>query len=157
VASGRKFGFTDAGAFTTTPSATSNISGSYPLTSPLKRINAAALFKYEITPQVEIYGRAMFTIRAPRRPARRAPRLPRSTRRWGSARTTLPDRCHPQPAHLRERHGAGQRLALAGRAGAGQLRHRAQHAAGAGRSARPADAAIKWNVYAQYGRSTRTR
>jgi outer membrane receptor protein involved in Fe transport len=61
VASGRKFGFTDAGAFTTTPSATSNISGSYPLTSPLKRINAAALFKYEITPQVEIYGRAMFT------------------------------------------------------------------------------------------------
>lgn len=61
VASGRKFGFTDAGAFTTNPSATSNISGSYPLTSPLKRINAAALFKYEITPQVEFYGRAMFT------------------------------------------------------------------------------------------------
>jgi hypothetical protein len=43
VASGRKFGFTDAGAFTTTPSATSNISGSYPLTSPLKRINGRAV------------------------------------------------------------------------------------------------------------------
>ncbi|WP_255504925.1 hypothetical protein [Novosphingobium sp. EMRT-2] len=27
----------------------------------MKRINVAALFKYEITPQVEIYGRAMYT------------------------------------------------------------------------------------------------
>ncbi|WP_103098363.1 TonB-dependent receptor domain-containing protein [Novosphingobium guangzhouense] len=61
VASGRKFGFTDSGEFTTNPSATSNVSDRYPLVSPLKRINVAALYKYEITPQIEVYGRAMYT------------------------------------------------------------------------------------------------
>ena len=61
VASGRRFGFTDQGAFTTTPSATSNLSGSYPLVSPLKRINVAALYKYEVAPAIELYGRAMYT------------------------------------------------------------------------------------------------
>ena len=35
VASGRKFGFTDQGDFTTNPSATSNLSAIYPLVSPL--------------------------------------------------------------------------------------------------------------------------
>lgn len=61
VASGRKFGFTDSGAFTTSPSATSNISSSYPLISPLRRFNAALLFKAQLSPSVEAYGRAMFT------------------------------------------------------------------------------------------------
>ncbi len=61
IASGRKFGFTDSGQFTTSPSATSNISASYPLIEPLKRINAAALFKYEISPAVEAYGRVLYT------------------------------------------------------------------------------------------------
>ncbi|MBV8238705.1 MAG: TonB-dependent receptor plug domain-containing protein, partial [Sphingomonas sp.] len=61
VASGRRFGFTDGGQFTTNPSATSNISANYPLIEPLKRINAAALFNYEITPAVELYGRVLYT------------------------------------------------------------------------------------------------
>ncbi|MEE4450984.1 TonB-dependent receptor domain-containing protein [Novosphingobium resinovorum] len=60
VASGNTFGFTDSGAFTDSPASTSNISSRYPLTSGLKRINAAALFKYELTPAIEVYGRAMF-------------------------------------------------------------------------------------------------
>ncbi|WP_052507712.1 TonB-dependent receptor domain-containing protein [Sphingomonas hengshuiensis] len=60
VVSGKSFGFTDSGAFTTSPTATSNISSSYPLVSGLKRINAAALFKYELSPAIEVYGRAMF-------------------------------------------------------------------------------------------------
>ncbi|MCW3838116.1 TonB-dependent receptor domain-containing protein [Sphingomonas canadensis] len=61
VSSGRVFGFTDDGQFTTAPSATSNISDQYPLVSSLKRMNVAALFKYELTPAVEVYGRAMYT------------------------------------------------------------------------------------------------
>jgi outer membrane receptor protein involved in Fe transport len=61
VASGRVFGFTDSGQFTTTPSATSNISASYPLVEPLKRVNVTALFKYHVTPDIEMYGRAMYT------------------------------------------------------------------------------------------------
>lgn len=61
VASGRVFGFDAKGAFTTTPPATSNISSTYPLIEPLKRINVAGLFKYDLTPSVELYGRAMYT------------------------------------------------------------------------------------------------
>ena len=61
VASGNTFGYTDAGAFTTSPSATSNISARYPLVSGLKRFNATALYKYEITPDIEVYGRVMYT------------------------------------------------------------------------------------------------
>lgn len=61
VASGRRFGFDAAGAFTTTPTATSNISSSYPLIVPLERYNAAALFSYEVAPIFEIYGRVLYT------------------------------------------------------------------------------------------------
>lgn len=61
IASGNTFGFGSNGAFTDAPTATSNVSDRYPLVSGLKRINAAALFKYEIAPAIEVYGRAMFT------------------------------------------------------------------------------------------------
>ncbi|WP_058755167.1 TonB-dependent receptor plug domain-containing protein [Sphingomonas endophytica] len=61
VASGRRFGFGDDGTFSLTPATTSNLSGRYPLISPLKRINVAALYKYALAPQIELYGRAMYT------------------------------------------------------------------------------------------------
>ncbi|QIG80185.1 TonB-dependent receptor domain-containing protein [Stakelama tenebrarum] len=61
VSSGRTFGFTDDGQFTLTPSAVSNISDQYPVVSGLERINVAALFKYELAPAVEAYGRVMYT------------------------------------------------------------------------------------------------
>ena len=60
VASGRAFSFTSAGAFTTTPQ-TSNFSSQYPLIEPLKRFNVAAFLKYNLTDNVELYGRAMYT------------------------------------------------------------------------------------------------
>ncbi len=61
IASGRKFGFDASGAFTTTPPATSNISANYPLIEPLKRINVAALYKYDVTDSIEAYGRILYT------------------------------------------------------------------------------------------------
>lgn len=61
IASGRKFGYDANGAFTLTPPATSNISARYPLIVPLKRYNLAALFNYEVTPGLEVYGRALYT------------------------------------------------------------------------------------------------
>ena len=61
IASGRRFGYDANGAFTLTPPATSNISASYPLIVPLKRYNLAALFKYDLLPGLELYGRALYT------------------------------------------------------------------------------------------------
>ncbi|ASG24556.1 TonB-dependent receptor plug domain-containing protein [Nitrospirillum viridazoti] len=61
VASGRKFGFDGSGQFTTSPSATSNISSEYPLIEPLNRYNATALYHYDLFDNVELYGRAMYT------------------------------------------------------------------------------------------------
>ena len=61
VASGRRFGFDANGALTTTPSPTSNISDTYPLIVPLERVNVAALFSYEFSPAIEVYGRALYT------------------------------------------------------------------------------------------------
>lgn len=61
VASGNVFGFDEDGNFTTSPATTSNLSSTYPLVSGLKRLNATALYKYEITPDIEVYGRMMYT------------------------------------------------------------------------------------------------
>jgi iron complex outermembrane recepter protein len=60
VASGRAFSFTSDGAFTTTPQ-TSNFSSQFPLIEPLKRFNVASFLKYNLTDNVELYGRVMYT------------------------------------------------------------------------------------------------
>lgn len=60
VASGRFFAFDAAGNFTTTPQS-SNFTSQYPYIEPLKRINASLLYKYALTDDIELYGRAMFT------------------------------------------------------------------------------------------------
>jgi len=60
VASGRKFSITSGGDFTTTPQ-TSNFSSQFPLIVPLKRYNVTGLFQYDLTDRVQLYGRAMYT------------------------------------------------------------------------------------------------
>jgi outer membrane receptor protein involved in Fe transport len=155
IASGRKFGFDGSGAFTTTPSATSNISASYPLIEPLKRINAAALFKYEVVPGVEAYGRILYT----------------------NARTQESGTPGPNPPVIAQTVGINQNNAFLTPQIAGQLtfvngvaqvgvsrslaelglitynteRDTAQFQLG---FRGPLAGAIKYDVYAQYGRST---
>ena len=60
VASGRAFSFDGTGAFTLTPQ-TTNYSSNFLIVQPLKRINASAFFKYDLTDAVELYGRAMYS------------------------------------------------------------------------------------------------
>jgi iron complex outermembrane receptor protein len=155
VATGRKFGFTDAGAFTTTPSATSNISDSYPLVSPLKRINVAALYKYEITPQVEIYGRAMFTNTRTEETGTPGA-TPASVNRTVSIAQNNPFLTNDIRNQLTFVNGAAQvnvsrSLAELGLITYATERNTLQVQTGL---RGPLTDKIKWNVYAQYGRST---
>ncbi|HUD28978.1 MAG TPA: TonB-dependent receptor [Novosphingobium sp.] len=155
VASGRKFGFTDSGAFTTTPSATSNISDSYPLVSPLKRINVAALYKYEITPQVEIYGRAMYT-NARTEETGTPGATPASVNRTVSISESNPFLTDDIRNQLTFVNGAAQvnvsrSLSELGLINYETERNTLQLQTGL---RGPLTSAIKWNVYAQYGRST---
>ncbi|WP_068082532.1 TonB-dependent receptor domain-containing protein [Novosphingobium rosa] len=155
VASGRKFGFTDAGAFTTNPSATSNISGSYPLTSPLKRINAAALFKYEITPQVEFYGRAMFTHMRSQETGTpgAAPASVSQTVGISASNPFLTDAIRNQLTFV---NGVAQVNVSRSLAELGLINYDTERntlqVQGGFRG--PLTPHIKWNVYAQYGRSS---
>ncbi|WP_206240723.1 TonB-dependent receptor plug domain-containing protein [Novosphingobium terrae] len=155
VASGRKFGFTDAGAFTTNPSATSNISGSYPLTSPLKRINAAALFKYEITPQVEFYGRAMFTHMRSQETGTpgAAPASVSQTVGISASNPFLTDAIRNQLTFVNgvAQVNVSRSLAELGLINYDTERNTLQVQGGL---RGPLTPHIKWNVYAQYGRSS---
>ncbi|MEJ2458825.1 MAG: TonB-dependent receptor [Novosphingobium sp.] len=155
VASGRKFGFTDGGAFTTTPSATSNVSGEYPLVSPLKRINVAALYKYEITPQVEIYGRAMYTnIRTTETGTPGA--TPVSVNRTVSIDENNPFLTDAIRNQLTFVNGAAQVNVSRSLYELGLIKyHTERNTLQVQTGLRgPLTAATKWNVYAQYGRST---
>lgn len=155
VASGRKFGFTDSGQFTTNPSATSNISGNYPLISPLKRINAAMLFKYEVTPQVEFYGRAMYThIRTTETGTPGA--TPASVSQTVGISATNPFLTDAIRNQLTFVNGVAQvnvsrSLAELGLVSYNTERNTLQVQGGL---RGPLTPNIKWNVYAQYGRST---
>jgi iron complex outermembrane recepter protein len=60
VASGRTFSYDANGAFTLTPQ-TTDYTPQFLLVQPLKRINADAFFKYDLTDGVEAYGRLMFS------------------------------------------------------------------------------------------------
>jgi iron complex outermembrane recepter protein len=60
VASGRKFSFDEAGQLTTTAQ-TSNYTGQYFLSQPLKRLNASAFAKYDLTDSIQAYGRFMYS------------------------------------------------------------------------------------------------
>lgn len=60
VASGRTFSFTDTGAFTLTPQ-TTDYTPSFLLVQPLRRVNADAFFKYELTDGIEAYGRVLYS------------------------------------------------------------------------------------------------
>jgi len=155
VASGRKFGFTDSGQFTTTPSATSNISGSYPLVSPLKRINLATLFKYDVTPDIELYGRAMYTnVRTVETGTPGA--APASVNQVVSISANNPFLTPQIRNELTFVNGAAQvnvsrSLAELGLISYDTERNTLQVQTGL---RGPLTHAIKWNVYAQYGRST---
>jgi len=155
VASGRKFGFTDSGDFTTNPSATSNISDTYPLVSPLKRINVAALFKYEITPQVEIYGRAMYTNSRTQETGTPGA-TPASVNRTVSISESNPYLTDDIRNQLTFVNGAARvnvsrSLAELGLINYETERNTLQFQTGL---RGPLTNAVKWNVYAQYGRST---
>jgi outer membrane receptor protein involved in Fe transport len=155
VASGRRFGFTDEGAFTTNPSATSNISGSYPLISPLKRINVAALYKYEITPQVEIYGRAMFT-NARTEETGTPGATPASVSRTVSINQTNPFLTDAIRNQLTFVGGAAQVNVSRSLAELGLVTYRTERNTVQFQSGLrgPLTDATRWNIYAQFGRST---
>ena len=155
VASGRRFGFTDDGTFTTSPSATSNISASYPLISPLRRINVAALYKYAITPQIELYGRAMFT-NARTEETGTPGAAPASVSRTVGISATNPFLTDAIRNQLTFVNGVAQvnvsrSLAELGLITYATERNTLQFQSGL---RGPLTDAIRWNVYAQYGRST---
>lgn len=60
VASGRSFSFTDAGQLTSTPQST-NFTPQYLLVQPLKRVNASTFFNYDLTDDIQAYGRLMYS------------------------------------------------------------------------------------------------
>jgi len=155
VASGRRFGFSDTGAFSTNPSATSNISDRYPLVSPLKRINVAALYKYEITPAVEIYGRVMYTNTRTQETGTPGA-TPASVNRVVSIAQNNPFLTDAIRGQLTFVNGAAQvnvsrSLAELGLINYDTERNTLQVQTGL---RGPLTDKIKWNVYAQYGRST---
>ncbi|KMS56347.1 TonB-denpendent receptor [Novosphingobium barchaimii LL02] len=155
VASGRKFGFSDSGEFSTNPSATSNISDQYPLVSPLKRINVAALYKYEITPQIEIYGRAMYTNSRTEETGTPGA-TPASVNRTVSISESNPFLTDAIRNQLTFVNGAAQvnvarSLGELGLVNYETERNTLQLQTGL---RGPLTSAIKWNFYAQYGRST---
>ncbi|WP_159981478.1 MULTISPECIES: TonB-dependent receptor [unclassified Novosphingobium] len=155
VASGRKFGFSDSGEFSTNPSATSNVSDTYPLVSPLKRINVAALYKYEITPQIEVYGRAMYTNSRTEETGTPGA-TPASVNRTVSISESNPFLTDAIRNQLTFVNGAAQvnvarSLGELGLVNYETERNTLQLQTGL---RGPLTSAIKWNVYAQYGRST---
>ncbi|MFT3977577.1 MAG: TonB-dependent receptor [Sphingomonas bacterium] len=155
VASGRKFGFTDGGQFTTTPSATSNISGSYPLIEPLKRINAAALFNYEVTPAVELYGRVLYTNARTEESGTPGPNPPSINQTVGISATNpyLTDAIRNQLTFV---NGVAQVNVVRSLAELGLITYHTERNTFQGQLGLrgPITDNIKWNVYAQYGRST---
>jgi iron complex outermembrane recepter protein len=60
VASGRTFSYDANGVFTLTPQ-TTDYTPSFLLAQPLKRFNADAFFKYDVTDGIEAYGRVMYS------------------------------------------------------------------------------------------------
>ncbi len=60
VASGRTFSYDANGAFTLTPQ-TTDYTPLFLLAQPLRRINADAFFKYDLTDGIEAYGRVMYS------------------------------------------------------------------------------------------------
>ncbi len=60
VASGRTFSYDANGNFTTAPQ-TTDYTPQFLLVQPLRRINANAFFKYDITDGIEAYGRIMYS------------------------------------------------------------------------------------------------
>ncbi len=60
VASNRTFSVDGSGQFTLTPQTTDYTSG-YLLVQPLKRVNVSTFVKYDVTDNVQLYGRAMFS------------------------------------------------------------------------------------------------
>ncbi len=155
VASGRRFGFTDGGAFTTNPSATSNISDTYPLISPLKRINVAALYSYAITPQVELYGRAMYT-NARTEETGTPGATPASVARTVAINQNNPFLTDAIRGQLTFVNGVAQVGVSRSLAELGLVTYRTERDTLQFQSGLrgPLTGATKWNIYAQYGRST---
>ena len=155
IATGRRFGFTDAGQFTTTPSATSNISDRYPLIIPLERYNVAALFKYEIVPDVEVYGRAMYTNVQSEESGTPGPNPPAiaQTVAINQNNQFLTDQIRSQLTFVNgvAQVGVARSLAELGLITYNTERNTAQFQLGL--RGRLTDT-VKWNVYGQYGRST---
>lgn len=155
IASGRRFGFTDAGQFTTTPAATSNISGTYPIIVPLERYNFAAIARYEITPAIEIYGRAMYTNVRSQESGTPGPNPPAINQTVSIAQNNpfLTDQIRGQLTFV---NGAAQVGVVRSLAELGLItynteRNTAQFQLGLRGGVTDN---IKWNVYGQYGRST---
>ncbi|MDH7971256.1 TonB-dependent receptor [Sphingomonas sp. AR_OL41] len=157
IASGRKFGYDATGAFTLTPPATSNISAQYPLIVPLKRYNLAALFNYEVTPGLELYGRALYTNARTEESGTPGPNPPVIAQTVGINATNpfLTNDIRNQLTFVGgvAQVGVSRSLAELGLNTYRTERDTAQFQLGARGAVTDA---IKYNVYAQYGRSHET-
>jgi len=155
VASGRRFGFDANGGFTTTPAATTNISDTYPLIVPLERINVAALFSYEFSPAVEVYGRALYTNVRSEESGTPGPNPPVISQTVSIAQTN-PFLTPAISNQLTFVNGAAQlnvnrSLAELGLITYNTERNTSQFQLGLRGQLAPT---LRWNVYGQYGRST---
>lgn len=157
VASGRKFGYDASGAFTLSPPATSNISARYPLIVPLKRYNLAALFNYAVTPGLELYGRALYTNARTEESGTPGPNPPVIAQTVGINATNpfLTNDIRNQLTFVNgvAQVGVSRSLAELGLNTYRTERDTAQFQLGA---RGPVTDAIKYNIYAQYGRSHET-
>lgn len=155
VASGRKFGYDANGQFTLSPPATSNISASYPLIEPLERYNVAALFNYKLTPEVELYGRVMYTNARTQESGTPGPNPPviNQTVAINQNNPFLTDAIRSQLTFVNgvAQVGVNRSLAELGLITYHTERDTSQYQLGFRGGVTDN---IKWNAYAQYGRST---
>lgn len=155
VASGRRFGFDPSGAFTTTPTATTNISNSYPLIVPLERYNVAALFSYEVAPAFEVYGRALYTNVRSEESGTPGPNPPTIAQTVSISQTNpfLTDAIRSQLTFV---NGAAQVNVNRSLAELGLITYKTERNTSQFQLGVRGDLTetLKYNVYGQYGRST---
>jgi iron complex outermembrane recepter protein len=154
IASGRTFGFDANGGFTLTPPARSNISAKYPLIEPLKRFNVAALFNYELTPGLEVYGRAVYTNARTEQSGTPGPNPPSIAQTVGISATN-PFLTTDIRNQLTFVNGVAQVGVVRSLAELGLITYRTERDTSQFQLGLrgPVTDAIKYNLYAQYGRS----
>jgi outer membrane receptor protein involved in Fe transport len=155
IASGRRFGYDASGQFTLTPPASINISDRYPLIVPLKRLNVAALWNFQITPVLEVYGRALYTNVRSQESGTPGPNPPAINQTVSISQTNpfLTQQIRDQLTFVNgaAQVGVNRSLLELGLITYNTERNTSQFQLG---FRGPITDNIKWDVYGQYGRST---